>query len=113
MRIHKREMHRKVKVTIGILLVTVIILFITNPGFPDDSKYAVWLEKEHGIFCAHDPVQLVSCVQVAETNEEIDWRSRGVKNTGLYTIYRDHYKNLDGESVNIHAVGILNMFFNK
>ncbi|WP_133297879.1 hypothetical protein [Paenibacillus paeoniae] len=103
-------MSRKVKLGLGITLALIIVLVVTNPGAGGDAKYMSWLEKEHGIFCTYDPFQLVSCVQA---EEELDWRSRAVKNTGLYTIYKDHYRKQDGKFVNIHAFGMLNMYFNR
>jgi len=110
MPIHGEKRGKKVKVVLGVILAAVIVLVVTNPGVDGDARYTAWLEKKHGIYCKNDPIQMISCVQ-AEV--ELDWRSRSVKDTGLYTIYKEHYRKQGGGSVNIHAFGILNMYFNR
>jgi len=110
MPINGEKRGRTVKVGLGIILAATIVLVVTNPGASGDAKYKAWLEKKHGIYCTYDPIQMVSCVQA---EEELDWRSRAVTNAGLYTTYKEHYRKQDGESVNIHAFGILNVYFNK
>ncbi|RJE90933.1 hypothetical protein D3P07_02295 [Paenibacillus sp. 1011MAR3C5] len=104
-------MNRKVKLTFGFILLTLIILVFTNPGF-DDVRFAKWLEREHGIYCTYDG-SLRACKQIIDSKEKIITKNSGhTRNTGFYTEFTRRITFEDGESIEIRALGIVTSFFN-
>jgi len=105
-------MNRKLKLAIGTILAVLIILSITNLGF-DDDRFAKWLEREHSIYCTYDG-NLRNCRQIIDNTEKmIKNYSGGSTNTGFYTEYRRNITFEDGEKMEIQALALLNMIFNK
>ncbi|RJX41312.1 hypothetical protein D3P09_04835 [Paenibacillus pinisoli] len=105
-------MNRKLKLATGTILATLIILSFTNPGF-DDVRFAKWLEREHNIYCTYDG-NVRNCRQIIDNTEKmIKNNSGGRTNTGFYTEYRRNITFEVGEKMEIRALGLLNMIFNK
>jgi len=105
-------MNRKLKLTMGFILLALIILGFTNPGNAD-PRFTTWLEREHGIYCTYDG-HMRSCKQIIDNSEKIINSTSGkTTNTGFYTEFTRRIKFEDGESIEIRALGILTMFFNK
>ena len=74
-----------------------------------NQQYASWLEKNHGISCINDGLNL-NCKQA---DEIIEWKSRYVKHYGIFSIYRDYYEDKKRGEIEIKAIGILNTVYNK
>lgn len=99
-------MKKKYQVSIWAIIVIIIFLFLTNPS---EAKYASWLENNHEITCINDGLTL-NCKQAKQI---IEWKSRSVKDCGIFSIYRDYYEDKNGKNIEIKAIGILNTFYNK
>ncbi|NOU70288.1 hypothetical protein GC098_02350 [Paenibacillus sp. LMG 31458] len=99
-------MKKKYQVSIGAIIVIIVYLFLTNPS---ESKYVSWLENNHEISCINDGLAL-NCKQAKEI---IEWKSRSVNDYGIFSIYRDYYEDKNGEKIEIKAIGILNIVYNK
>lgn len=93
------------------LCVTLILIFILNISIPNDQKYIDWLLSEHGISCTSTNI-MNDCTLMNE-NKPIDWKSRHVRNTGIYITTRDNFKDQEGNLYVVKSIGIMLKFYRR
>ncbi len=98
------------KILVMSLVILVVIMIITNPSRTD---FYTWLESEHGIHVSYD-INETTYTQITNGQERsLNFRSGHIQHVGIFTTYNETFMDAEGNEINIKAIGVMNMFFER
>lgn len=98
------------KILVMSLVTLVVIMIITNPTRTD---FYTWLESEHGIHVSYD-INETTYTQITNGQERsLNFRSGHIQHVGIFTTYNETFMDAEGNEINIKAIGVMNMFFER
>lgn len=98
------------KILVMSLVILVVIMIITNPTRTD---FYTWLESEYGIHVSYD-INETTYTQITNGQEKsLNFRSGHIQHVGIFTTYNETFMDVEGNEINIKAIGVMNMLFKR
>ncbi|SLK13211.1 MULTISPECIES: hypothetical protein [unclassified Paenibacillus] len=100
----------KLTIAISVVVIIIVILAFTNPTRTD---FYTWLESEYGIHVSYD-INETTYTQITNGQERsLNFRSGHIQHVGIFTTYNETFMDAEGNEINIKAIGVMNMFFER
>ncbi|APO44657.1 hypothetical protein BS614_12050 [Paenibacillus xylanexedens] len=94
-----------------VLVVLFVILVMTNPN---EEDFVAWLVSEHDIHSSYDVIEGRTFTQTINSEEKkLHYTSGHIRHMGIFSTYDYHFTDNEEKEIQIEAIGIMNMLFNR
>ncbi|WP_347399351.1 hypothetical protein [Paenibacillus amylolyticus] len=94
-----------------VLVVLFIILVMTNPN---EEKFVAWLASKHNIHSSYNVNEGRMFTQTIDGEEKtFQYKAGHIQHRGIFSTYSYLFLDHEEKEVQIEAVGIMNMLFNR
>ncbi|XOI97509.1 hypothetical protein ACMX2M_16440 [Paenibacillus polymyxa] len=96
---------------IVVLVVLFVILVMTNPN---EEEFVAWLASEHDIHSSYDMNEGRTFTQTINGEEKtLHYTGGHIQHMGIFSTYSYLFSDNEEKEIQIKAVGIMNMLFNR
>lgn len=96
---------------IVVLVVLFVILLMTNPN---EEDFVAWLASEHDIHSSYDVDEGRTFTQTINGEEKkLHYTGGHIQHMGIFSTYSYLFSDNEEKEIQIEAVGIMNMLFNR
>ncbi|WP_091033138.1 hypothetical protein [Paenibacillus sp. CF095] len=96
---------------IVVLFVLFVILVMTNPN---EEEFVAWLASEHDIHSSYDMNEGRTLTQTINGEEKtLHYTGGHIQHMGIFSTYSYLFSDNEEKEIQIKAVGIMNMLFNR
>lgn len=94
-----------------VLVVLFIVLVMTNPN---EEDFVAWLSSEHDIHSSYNVSEGRMFTQTIDGAEKIlHYKGGHIRHMGIFSTYSYLFSDHEGKEIQIEAVGIMNMLWNR
>lgn len=96
---------------IVVLVVLLVILVMTNPN---EEDFVAWLASEHDIHFSYDVNEGRPFTQTIDgEGKKLHFKGGHIRHMGIFSTYSYRFADNEEKEIQIEAVGIMNMLWNR
>ncbi|CAM4213742.1 hypothetical protein PAXY110619_01450 [Paenibacillus xylanexedens] len=96
---------------IFVLVVLLVILVMTNPN---EEDFVAWLASEYDIHSSYDVNEGRTFTQTIDGEEKtLHYKGGHIGHMGIFSTYSYRFADTEEKEIQIEAVGIMNMLFDR
>ncbi|MGG4398997.1 hypothetical protein ABEW61_02630 [Paenibacillus amylolyticus] len=108
---HGSKRGRGLRAGIVVLVVLFVILVMTNPN---EEDFVAWLASEHDIHASYDVNDGRTFTQTIDGEEKtLHYKGGHILHMGIFSTYSYLFSDNEEKEIQIEAVGIINMLFDR
>ncbi|MDT9722739.1 hypothetical protein QVE09_27990 [Paenibacillus sp. ClWae2A] len=99
------------RTAMAVLVVLFVVLVMTNPN---EEDFVAWLSSEHGIHASYDVDEGRTFTQTIDGDEKrLHYKGGHIRHMGIFSTYSYLFSDHEEKEIQIEAVGIMKMLFNR